>query len=295
MRIRRTLILPLFLLAVIFTSCKKDDDTTNPIVIGDANMIIDHLCTDLSKIPADAINTAKENLHIAYGHTSHGSQLTTGMNGLEDQTTLIGMQGDIYQWHDGPVDGELDLDDYFVSGDLGNPDRVTWEARTRSYLEDNPDVNVIMWSWCGQVSSSSEEDINTYLSLMNGLENSYRDIKFVYMTGHADIGRDEDLKARNKQIRDYCEENNKILFDFFDIERYDPDGTYYEFVSDNCNYYSSVGLSLLGNWATEWQESHTEGVDWYTCSSAHSEPLNANRKAYAAWWLFARLAGWNGQ
>jgi hypothetical protein len=35
------------------------------------------------------------------------------------------------------------------------------------------------------------------------------------------------------------------------------------------------------------------GVDWYDCSSAHSEPLNANMKAYAAWWLWARLAGWD--
>ena len=33
--------------------------------------------------------------------------------------------------------------------------------------------------------------------------------------------------------------------------------------------------------------------DWYSCSSAHSQPLNANRKAYAAWWLWARLAGWS--
>lgn len=29
---------------------------------------------------------------------------------------------------------------------------------------------------------------------------------------------------------------------------------------------------------------------WYQCDSAHSEPLNANRKAYAAWRLFAALA-----
>jgi len=49
----------------------------------------------------------------------------------------------------------------------------------------------------------------------------------------------------------------------------------------------------LGNWATEWQDSHTEGVDWYNCPSAHSQPLNANHKAYAAWWLWARLAGWD--
>ncbi|TET83275.1 MAG: PKD domain-containing protein, partial [Desulfobacteraceae bacterium] len=49
----------------------------------------------------------------------------------------------------------------------------------------------------------------------------------------------------------------------------------------------------MGNWAIEWQNSHTEDVDWYDCTSAHSQPLNANRKAYAAWWLWARLAGWN--
>jgi len=29
-------------------------------------------------------------------------------------------------------------------------------------------------------------------------------------------------------------------------------------------------------------------------SPAHSQPLNANLKAFAAWWLFARLAGWPG-
>jgi len=50
----------------------------------------------------------------------------------------------------------------------------------------------------------------------------------------------------------------------------------------------------LGNWATAWQASHTEDLDWYDCHAAHSQPLNANRKAYAAWWLWARLAGWAG-
>ncbi len=49
-----------------------------------------------------------------------------------------------------------------------------------------------------------------------------------------------------------------------------------------------------GNWAMEWQDSHTEGVYWYYCSPAHTQPLNGNLKAYAAWWLWARLAGWAG-
>ena len=96
-------------------------------------------------------------------------------------------------------------------------------------------------------------------------------------------------KAANQMVRDFCMNNNKILYDFTDIERYDPDGTYFEYAHDNCDYYDAE-LNRLGNWATEWQNSHVEGMDWYSCSSAHSEPLNANRKAYAAWWLWAKFA-----
>ena len=51
----------------------------------------------------------------------------------------------------------------------------------------------------------------------------------------------------------------------------------------------------MGNWCTEWQESHTEGVDWFDNYTAHSYPINGNQKAYAAWWLWARLGGWDGK
>jgi hypothetical protein len=129
---------------------------------------------------------------------------------------------------------------------------------------------------------------------MAQLEADYPHVTFVYMTGHVDIKDDADNKAANQMIRDFCLANKKVLYDFADIERYDPDGTYYEFAHDNCDYYDGVGGTNLGNWATEWQSSHTEGTDWYTCSSAHSQPLNANQKAYAAWWLWARLGGWEG-
>ena len=52
------------------------------LAFSDQPLIIDHTCTDISQIPESAIEQAKINLHIAYGHTSHGSQLTTGMTGL---------------------------------------------------------------------------------------------------------------------------------------------------------------------------------------------------------------------
>jgi hypothetical protein len=277
----------IFLLIVISVSgCEKDNK------ISFDNMIIDHNCTKLSSIPSEYITAAKQILHIAYGHTSHGSQLTTGMTGL------VTFKGNTYAWNNGGTDGALDLHDYAMSGDLGNPDRTSWADRTRTYLNSNPDVNVIIWSWCGQVSSATETDINTYLNLMSDLESDFPDVKFVYMTGHLDgTGLTGNLHLRNEQIRNYCKGNDRILYDFADIESYNPDGTYFgdKKPNDACAYDTNSDGTPDGNWAVEWQNSHTQGVDWYSCSSAHSEPLNANMKAYAAWWLWARLAGWDSK
>ena len=275
-----------------------------------APIIADNSSTLLSRIPKSALDNARSTLHIAYGHTSHGSQITTGMTGLESFTKAP-YGSSTYLWSDGIVAGQLDLDDYFVDGDLGNPDRTTWAQLTREYLNNpaNSDVNVVMWSWCGQ-ADTTEANINTYLTLMNQLESDFPNVKFVYMTGHLNGGGEEgNLNQRNEQIRDYVKAHNKILFDFADIESYDPDGNYYgdKLATDGCNYdYNNDGdtsqsgddpaLPTNGdrNWAIDWQNSHTEGTDWYSCSPAHTQPLNANQKAYAAWYLWARLAGWDG-
>jgi hypothetical protein len=275
---------PLALLTLlVLASCSKLDPVPGN------GMIIDHRSIDLSSIPDEWIGKAKENLHIAYGHTSHGSQLTSGMTGLAE------FKGDQYAWNNGGTGGALDLHDYAMNGDLGNPDFENWEKETRSYLNENPDVNVIIWSWCGQVSNASEKNIDTYLSLMSALEKDYPGVAFVYMTGHLDgTGLTGNLNARNEQIRSYCIINEKFLFDFADIESYDPDGKYYldKNANDGCYYDTDNNGSLDGNWAIEWQNSHTEGIDWYQCSAAHSQPLNANMKACAAWYLWARISEW---
>jgi len=277
------------MIITILTGCSKQNDN-DPLM--NEGFIIDHSSVKISSIPSEWILAAKENLHIAYSHTSHGSQLTEGMSGL------ISFKGEVYSWNNGGTNGALDLHDYAISGDLGNPDRTSWASATRTYLEANPDVNVIMWAWCGQVSNAAETDISNYLNLMNSLESDFPDVKFVYMTGHLDgTGLTGNLHLRNEQIRDYCREYKKVLYDFADIECYNPDGIYFgdKRPNDACDYDTDGNGSPDGNWAIAWQNSHTQGVDWFNCSAAHTQPVNANQKAYAAWWLWARLAGWTGE
>jgi hypothetical protein len=286
---RAKVLLSLLPLLSLFTGCKKEGDESP--VSDPADLIIDHRCININTIPSESISAAKKNLHIAYSHTSHGSQVTDGMTGLTS------FKGTLYSWNNGGSGGALDLHDYAMSGDLGAPDRTSWATQTRTYLAANADVNVIIWSWCGQVSTSTEADITAYLNLMSGLEKDFKNVKFVYMTGHLDgTGLTGNLHLRNEQIRNYCKTNNKILFDFADIECYNPDGVYFgaKKPNDACDYDNDGNGSLESNWAIQWQNTHTQGKDWYNCSSAHSQPLNANQKAYAAWWLWARIAGWDG-
>ncbi len=255
-------------------------------------MIIDHTCTDLSQVPDYWIDQAKALLKVSYGHTSHGSQPISGMGVLEANTP-----SGLYDFNtNGAVtSGVLSIADRVPDGDLGNPDRTTWEARTRTYLDGTgSDRNVVVWSWCGQVSGATAANIQTYLNLMNGLEQDYPNVTFVYMTGHLDGGGvGGNLHLRNEQIRQYCRNNNKILFDFADIESYDPDGA--EFLSlgalDTCYY--TCGSSTC-NWADQWCAANGSDPLCDSCSCAHSEPLNCNLKARAFWWMMARIVGWPG-
>ena len=53
-------------------------------------IIIDHTCTDLTQIPAAWITQVKQQVQVHYAHTSHGGQITEGLDrlGQADNTAL---------------------------------------------------------------------------------------------------------------------------------------------------------------------------------------------------------------
>lgn len=266
-------------------------------------IIIDHTCTDTSKIPAYWLEKAKE-LTIHYAHTSHGSQINTGLYALENMYPVkysyarrsssssaglpaIEVPPAIRMYDGNPPETYIQPDDYWSGTSALN--------RTRAVVSTG-DYDYSMWSWCGQVSYEDNAYIDEYLAAITLLESEFPTAGFIYMTGHTDgSGLTGDLNLHNNMIRTYCINNNKILFDFADIESYDPSGNYFLDIGcdDQCNYDS-------GNWADEWIAAHpahelTLLANDTNCEScAHSHRLNCVLKARAFWWMMARLAGWDG-
>lgn len=255
--------------------------TTPVTVVGSVHrtspLIVNHSNTNVNNIPESIINTAKATFRIAYGHTSHGSQLTSGMSTLRTQNSL-------YDYNSSGSNGALYYNEDLVYGDLGGD----WESQTRELLDSNNSINLVMWSWCGQMSDMSVEQVNEYLSSMDSLEADYPDVMFVYMTGHLDgTGETGTLHRNNEMVRSFVRDYNKVLFDFADIESYNPDASYFLNLGANDNNdYSG------GNWSTQWCSANPGSPLCASVSCAHSQSLNCNLKGRAFWYMMARLAGW---
>ena len=309
------------LFAFVLSSCEKDDPE---IITGDVTVIAnDTIAYEniLRSIPDIYINAARSNLHIAYQHTSHGTHVAYGMFGLPDFKT-----GDEVRFaitNNDPQPDKLDFRDYAMASyaesgvdasDLSRNETAFIQA-TRNYLDDpeNSEINVVMWSWCDIAGHDVEAN---YIPGMQTLINEYGEggsmigsgagqrensVDFIFMTGHANkdnnVG-DGNPKNQAELILNYCRENKFYCLDYYGIDTHDMDGDYWEDAGDDGN--SSSG----GNFYADWQSSHIAGTDYYenrsspggsvTYGAHNSQHITANRKAYAMWYILARIAGWDG-
>ena len=278
----------------------------------------------LRSIPVQYINAAKSNLHIMYCGTSHSSQTADGLRGLmqyksgDDTLFAVTFNGT-------PAAGSLDIhyrpEPYYSNASDLSHDAVDENGHTAyfretvSYLDNAAysDVNVVMWSWC----SIEGHDVQIYLDNFEELINMYKaggtkgrtqanEVKFVFMTGYA-RGSDGDTPEppyirspyqNHKRIADFCNANGYFCLDYWsqDVYHYETDA-YKPTESGNDNVQHK-----------EYFDSHTQGVHWFATMDyssgtvkwpAHCEGtpqhITSNRRAYAAWWIWARLAGWSGE
>ena len=253
--------------------------------------VIDHNCIDVNQIPPKFLEKARKELRVAYGHSANGDQILAGMQALREDNPV---KFNFLASHQDSKSDALSIWNNIPPGDLGNTDHSNWESNTIKLLEGpGGDRNVVVWGWGGQLSNAKRRDVDNYLRAMSGLEKKFPLVRFVYMTGPLDgTGVKGNLNERNEEIRAYCRKNNKLLFDFADIESFPPGGSVNLMMhsgNDNCN---CVLNGKKYNWAQEWLARNPDHGMTLPQSSPHTQPLNALLKGRAFWWMMAVISGW---
>ncbi len=283
-----------------------------------------HVATEaaLRAIPDSYINAARTTLHVAYFHTSHGTHVSYGAFGLPGFKNGDNIKFGITNNTAADPD-KLDFHDYYGQ-DLSQADAdwQAWRDQVRAYLDNpaNAAINVMMWSWCDIAGHS----VDNYLTSMQTLIDEYgpggskigtgvgkriNPVTFIFMTGHANAygnlgpGQAHDQAA---VITAYCNAHGYFCIDYYSVDTHAMDGTYYDDAGDDgdsASYFASNSTGS-GSFYIDWERSHTEGVDWYqnrsepapsgflTTGVHNNQHITANRKAFAFWWVLARIAGY---
>jgi len=249
---------------------------------GSTPLIIDHTCTDLSQIPDAWIDSVQANMRMYYVHTSHGGQLTDGLESLES---------DDYNYAVAIGNETLPLEHQAlcVYDKIGDPKDYWWGDEwkngpqiTRQVLTNNPTINVATFCWCSQMCYQTEAYVSAYFDSIAMLENEFPNVTFVYMTGNAQNSQERGYNRylRNEQMRQYCKDNNKVLFDFADLDAW--------WFNEDTDEWEQGMLTWEGH---SFPVAHQK---WEGDDCGHAGWACCRQKAKAVWWMMARLVGWKG-
>jgi len=257
-----------------------------PSACADA-IIIDHTCTDLSEIPDEWIDAAQDYIKLHYAHTSHGGQLTTGLQRIENTdsnysqargSSYLPTEADALCIFDGQEHDTYITPEEYWDSEAGRQD-------AQDVIDHNPAINVSMWSWCCQLTDYSAEHVQTYLDAMDGFETSNPDVRFVYMTCNAQAtgGSGYNRYLRNEQIRSWVRDHpeaDRVLFDFADL--------------DSWWYNSTAGAWEHAIYEYSGTEVPVEHPQFHGSQTGHTTYESCEQKGRAVWWMMVRLAGWDG-
>ena len=275
---KKNCILTLILIAIFISSNAQQ------------NRIIDHTCIDLGKIPDEYITKAKSDLHIYFGHKSHGSHLTAG--GMSAIVNYSSENATKYAYNSTGSGGALKI----YEGDLYYPPVEGWVQMARNYLDANPDCNVVIWGPSNSFVSGELNDgsvgYNNAVDFINEVEaliseygpggslNRTVPVTFVYMTPPSlsryptnwaqpvdkySIG----IFRADSLLRKYCTDHDRWLFDYYDLSTHNPDGENFggrndadysydptKRASDDCSYSLDDASHTRANWAIDWVSAH---------------------------------------
>lgn len=252
------------------------------------SQIIDHRYTNVEDIPFDVINSVKENMKLQWCGQSHSHQIATGLMFLEEDFSDL----DVTTNTDGNVwlpepNGTLCMMDG-ISGfnKCGHccmayiyPEAYWADASAFGNVETTlidcyPSINVSGFLWCDELEGASEDYVQAYLDTLTAYDERYPDVTFVRTTCQAQGSGDNGYNRwlRNEQIRQHCIDNNKVLFDFADLDAWS---------NNDFSYYIYNGDTIP-----------LEHPDYYG-DIYHTNELGNKNKARAIWYMLAILEGWN--